>query len=105
MAANITRSIATCNAYALIVDVDADGNVTATPSEKVPFVSTNPSDADAARALRNAGIKADKKFIRFEIVAENVYAMTMDDFIAHATIVERGKGGYVRKSDLAKTED
>lgn len=107
MAANITRSVYTCKAFGLIVSVDVENNATVTPTEKVEFLSTKPTEAEAARALRNAGIKVSRDLVRFEIVSESVYAMTLDDFIANATIVERGKGGYVRKSDMqaAETED
>lgn len=107
MAANITRSVYTCNAFGLIVSVNAENQATVTPTKKVEFLSTKPTEAEAARALRNAGIKVSRDLVRFEIVSESVYAMTLDDFIANATIVERGKGGYVRKSDMqaAETED
>lgn len=107
MAANITRSVYTCKAFGLIVSVDVENNATVTPTEKVEFLSTKPTEVEAARALRNAGIKVSRDLVRFEVVSEQVYAMTLDDFIEHATIVERGKGGYVRKSDLktAETED
>lgn len=100
MAANITRSVYTCKAFGLIVSVNADNQATVTPTEKVEFLSTKPTEAEAARALRNAGIKVSRDLVRFEVVSESVYAMTLDDFIAHATVVERGKGGYVRKSDM-----
>jgi hypothetical protein len=104
MAANITRSVYTCKAFGLIVSVDKDNNATVKPTEKVEFLSTKPTEAEAARALRNAGIKVSRDLVRFEIVSESVYAMTLDDFIANATIVERGKGGYVRKSDMQAAE-
>lgn len=104
MAANITRSVYTCKAFGLIVSVNADNQATVTPTEKVEFLSTKPTEAEAARALRNAGIKVSRDLVRFEVVSEQVYAMTLDDFIEHATIVERGKGGYVRKSDLKAAE-
>ena len=93
MAANITRSIYTCKAFGLIVSVDAENKATVTQTEKVSFTSTKPTDSEAARALRNAGIKCDKSLVRWEIESEQVYAMTLDDFITHATVVERGKGG------------
>jgi hypothetical protein len=107
MAANITRSVFTCKAFGLIVSVDAENKATVEPTEKVEFLSTKPTEAEAARALRNAGIKVSRDLVRFKIVSESVYAMTLDDFIAHATVVERGKGGYVRKSDMqaAESED
>lgn len=104
MAANITRSVYTCKAFGLIVSVDAKNNATVTPTKKVEFLSTKPTEVEAARALRNAGIKVSRDLVRFEVVSESVYAMTLDDFIAHATMVERGKGGYVRKSDLKAAE-
>lgn len=104
MAANITRSVYTCKAFGLIVSVNADNQATVKPTEKVEFLSTKPTEVEAARALRNAGIKVSRDLVRFEIVSEQVYAMTLDDFIEHATIVERGKGGYVRKSDMQAAE-
>lgn len=107
MAANITRSVYTCDAFGLVVSVDQDNKATVSRTERVSFVSTKPTEAEAARALRNAGIKVSRDRVRFEVVSESVYAMTLDDFISHATIVERGKGGYVRKSELKppETED
>lgn len=104
MAANVTRTVYTCNAYGLIVAFDADNKPTVTESEKVEFTSTKPNETEAVRALRNAGMRFDKNFVRFEIVSEKVYAMTLDDFIAHATVVERGVGGYVRKFKATEPE-
>lgn len=104
MAANVTRSVYTCDAYGLVVFVDQDNNAKVSHTERVPFVSTKPTEAEAARALRNAGIKVSRDRVRFEVMSESVYAMTLDDFIAHATMVERGKGGYVRKSDMQAAE-
>lgn len=104
MAANITRSISTVRAYALILSLDADGNPTVDRTDAVTFTSTNPNDTEAYKALKNAGIKCDKKFVRFEIVETRVYAMTLDEFIAAAHIVERGKGGYIRKAQMVDSE-
>lgn len=104
MAANITRSISTVKAYALVLSIDETGNPTVAKSDAVTFTSTNPNDTEAYKALKNAGIKCDKKFVRFEIVETRVYAMTLDEFIAAAHIVERGKGGYIRKSQLVDSE-
>lgn len=104
MAANITRSISTVRAYALILALDSDGNPTVDKSDAVVFTSTNPNDTEAYKAIKNAGIKCDKKFVRFEIVETRVYAMTLDEFIAAAHIVERGKGGYIRKAQMVDSE-
>lgn len=104
MAANITRTIITSKAYGLVISFNDEGFPTVAKTEEVTFLSTNPTDTEAARALREAGIKVDKKFIRHEIVKTEVYAMTLDEFIAAAHIVERGKGGYIRKSQLVDSE-
>lgn len=104
MAANITRSISTVRAFALILSLDENGNPTVDKSDAVVFTSTNPNENEAYKALKNAGIKCDKKFVRFEIVETRVYAMTLDEFIAAAHIVERGKGGYIRKSQMVDSE-
>lgn len=100
MAANITRSISTVKAYALILSLDENGNPTVDKSDAVVFTSTNPTETEAYKALKNAGIKCEKRFVRFEIVETKVYAMTLDEFIAAAHVVERGKGGYIRKSQM-----
>ncbi len=104
MAANITRSISTVRAYALILSLDSDGNPTVDRSDAVTFTSTNPNETEGYKALKNAGIKCDKKFVRFEIVETRVYAMTLDEFISSAHIVERGKGGYIRKAQMEDSE-
>lgn len=104
MAANITRSISTVRAFALILSLDSDGNPVVDRSDAVTFTSTNPNETEAYKALKNAGIKCEKRFVRFEIIETRVYAMTLDEFIAAAHIVERGKGGYIRKAQLADSE-
>jgi len=104
MAANITRSISTVRAYALILSLDDNGNPTVDKSDAVVFTSTNPNETEAYKALKNAGVKCEKRFVRFEIVETRVYAMTLDEFIAAAHIVERGKGGYIRKSQMVDSE-
>lgn len=101
MSATIARTISTVKAWAISVEFDENDNPVVTKSEAVEFQSTNPSAVEGMRALKEAGIKCKSKDVRIEVVSEAVYAMTLDDFIEQAKVVERAKGGYIRKSDLA----
>lgn len=104
MSATITRSIITARAYGLRAVLKDDGTAAVERTATVEFCSTNPTPAEGARALRENGIKVQAKDVRIEVVGEQVYAMTLDDFMAHAKVVERAKGGYIRKSDLAEQD-
>lgn len=104
MAANITRTIATVKVWGLIFDLDENGNAVVTKTDEVTVTTTNPNDVEAYKVLKANGIKIDKKFVRWEIVSEQVYAMSLDEFIEYAHIVERGKGGYIKKSQMTDSE-
>lgn len=105
MSNTIARSISKCTAFALFAQLNDDGTASAKKTDSVEFFTTNPEGKgvrdEAARALRNAGIRATAKDVRFSVLSTAVYAMTMEDFMEHATIVDRAKGGYIKKSDLA----
>lgn len=101
MSATIARTISTVKAWAISVEFDENDNPVVKKSDVVEFQSTNPSAVEGMRALKEAGIKCKSKGVRIEVVSEAVYAMTLDEFISHAKVVERAKGGYIRKSDLA----
>ena len=105
MAANITRTIVKANAYAWSINgFKEDGTPNMEKTGNVEFVSTNPTKAEAFRALRNAGFKVSKDFVQFEVVSEDIYAMTLDSFIEHATPVERSRNGRV-KSNAAESDE
>lgn len=101
MSATITRSIVTARAYGLYAVLTEDGNAKVEKTDYVEFLSTNPTQVEGMRALKENGIKVQSKDVRIEVVKEEVYAMTLDKFIECAKVVERAKGGYIRKSDLA----
>lgn len=109
MSSNIARSISTCKAFGLYARLKEDGTAEVVKTESVVFLTTNPEGKgvkdEGARALREVGIKVAAKDVRIEVVKTEVYAMTMDEFISHAKVVDRAKGGYIRKSDLVDTED
>lgn len=105
MSANIARSISTCKAFGLYARLKDDGTAEVVKTDSVEFLTTNPEGKgvkdEGARALRENGIKVVAKDVRIEVVKTEVYAMTMNDFLKYAKVVDRAKGGYIRKSDLA----
>lgn len=105
MSATIARTIHIVKAWAISVEFDKDDNPIVTKSDAVEFPSTNPSAVEGMRALRDAGIKCKSKDVRFEIVDSMVRAMTIEKYIENSVVVERAKGGYIRKSDLADTAE
>ena len=101
MSATIARTIHTVRAWAISVEFDENDNPIVQKSDAVEFHSTNPSAVEGMRALKDAGIKCKSKDVRFEIVDSVVRAMTLEKYIENSVVVERAKGGYIRKSDLA----
>ena len=100
MAANITRTISTVKVWGLVFNIDDDGNPTVSKTDEVTFTTTNPNDKEAYKVLKASGITIEPKFVRWEIVKTEVYAMTLDEFIDAAYVVERGAGGYIKKSQM-----
>lgn len=97
----ISRSFCKANAYAwAVTGKDDSGRPTMDKVGNVEFVSSKPSQADAYRALRNAGVKCQRQFVGFDVLEETVYAMTVDRFLANATPVSRQANGRIDTSQL-----
>ena len=92
----ITRTVFYAKAFSWQVDGEnEDGSPHLAKVGDVEFVSTAPSQLQAYRALKNAGVIASSKFCGFDIVREAVLCMDLDTFIAHAVEVTRGRNGKV----------
>ena len=109
MSANIARTVFTCKAYGLYARLKDDGTAEVVKTDEVEFLSTNAEGKgvkdEGSRALRENGIRVPAKDVRIEVVKSEVYAMTMVDFIKYAKVVDRAKGGYIKKSDLEGEQD
>ena len=104
MSANIARTVFTVRAYGIYAKLNEDGTASVVKTDSVDFLTTNAEGKgvrdEAARALREKGIRVSAKDVRTEVLSSCVYAMTMEQFIANAKVVDRAKGGYIKKSDL-----
>lgn len=98
MAANtITRTFITANAWAWLIDgIREDGSPNVIKSDSVEFVSTVPNQVQAYKALKSAGIKCRKDMAQFDVVSEEVYALSVEDFLRYAVRVERLSNGNVK---------
>lgn len=97
MAATITRTIVTARAYAWKMEgFTPEGVPNMTKVGNIEFKSTNPTKAEAFKVLRGAKVAASKEFVDFEKVGEAIYAMTLDEFVANAHVVERSRNGRVK---------
>lgn len=97
MAATITRTIITAKAYAWKMEGFTDeGLPNMVKVGNVEFKSTNPTKAEAFKVLKGAKVAVSKDFVDFEKVSESVYAMTLDEFVEHAHVVERSRNGRVK---------
>ena len=90
MADTVTRTFKTVNVCAYTLDVDGDGN----PIKNVIFEGemfvTTPNTRMMRRAVSDAldGARLPNGTrISFDIVGEQTYSMTLDDFIEHATLI------------------
>lgn len=96
MAGQITRTFTTAKAWAWVVrGKNEDGSPKMDKVGFVDFVSTKPTINDAFKALKNAGIRAQKSFCGFDVLEEVVYAMDIDTFMEHAVKVTRLPNGRV----------
>ena len=92
----VTRTVVTACAYAWVFDgTNEDGSPRMVRQGGVEFVSTKPNQLEAFRALKGAGLKVRKDFCGFEVMSEEVYSMSLDEFLAHAVKVERCANGRV----------
>lgn len=109
MSANIARTVFTVRAYGIYAKLNEDGTASVVKTDSVEFKTTNAEGKglrdEAARALRENGIRVKASDVRTEVLSSCVYAMTMADFIEHAKVVDRAKGGYIKKSDLEGEQD
>jgi hypothetical protein len=97
MAATITRTIITARAYAWKMEGFNDqGMPNMVKVGNVEFKSTNPTKGEAFKVLKGAKVAVSKDFVDFEKVGESVYAMTLDEFVEHAHVVERSRNGRVK---------
>lgn len=104
MAATITRTVVIARAYAWKMEGFNDqGLPNMVKVGNVDFKSTNPTKAEAFKVLKGSGVAVSKEFVDFEKVGESVYAMTLDDFVEHAHIVERARNG--RLKDVADADE
>lgn len=108
MSATIARTVSTCKAYGIYAKLNDDGTASVERTASVEFTTTNADGKgardEAARALRENGIRISAKDVRVEVIKSEVYAMTMEDFIKYAKVVDRARGGYIKKSDLNDEE-
>ena len=104
MSASIARTVFTVRTYGIYAQLNEDGTASVVKTDSVDFLTTNAEGKgvreEAARALRENGIRVSAKDVRIEVLKSEVYAMTMEQFIANAKVVDRAKGGYIKKSDL-----
>lgn len=109
MSANIARTVFTVRAYGIYAQLNEDGTASVVKTDSVDFLTTNAEGKgvrdEAARALRENGIRVSAKDVRTEVLKSEVYAMTMEQFIANAKVVDRAKGGYIKKSDLEDEQE
>lgn len=100
MAATITRTIVTARAYAWKMEgFTPDGLPNMIKVGNIEFKSTNPTKAEAYKVLKGAKVAVSKEFVDFEKVSEAVYAMTLEEFTAHARVVERSRNGRLKDVD------
>lgn len=100
---NITRTIVQAKAYAFVLKgLGEDGRPDFEKTEEVEFLTTAPSKGEAFRALKAAGVKCSKDMTTFEVLNAQVYALSLEEFLAHAVPVERKRNGEV--SGIAKDE-
>lgn len=90
MAQVITRTVKTYKAQVVSVGRDEDGNLTVITGDSVTYESASPNDAVARAAFKAAGIP-QKRGTQFEheLVKEVTYGITVEDFMAHAFVVEK----------------
>lgn len=93
---NITRTVVTARAYAWsVVGSDEEGKPIMERVGNVEFLSTKPTVTEAHRALRANGVKCGKQFVGFDVVYEEVRAISFDDFLAHSVPVTRRPNGAI----------
>lgn len=90
MADTVTRTFKNVNVSAYVLDVDDEGN----PIKNVIFEGEMFVTTPNTRMMRRAVCDAlggerlpNGTRISFDIVGEQTYSMTLDDFIEHATLI------------------
>lgn len=97
MAASITRTITTARAYAwAFVGADENGKPVLDKVGNVDFVCATPNTTLAYRALKAAGVKCQKQYVSFDIVSEEVRAISFEDFMTYSVPVKRLDNGDIK---------
>ena len=97
MAGNITRTVVTARAYAwAFVGTDENGTPVMDKVGNVEYQCSTPNQTNAYQALKAAGVKCRKEYVNFEVVKEEVRAISFADFLAHSVPVKRLDNGDIK---------
>lgn len=97
---NITRTLYNEVARGLVIDgFDAvSGMPTYTRVVSEEFISTKSEDvALGFRLLKKVNKKVIKETVTVEDIREGVYALTLEEFLDHASLVERQANGRIKQ--------
>lgn len=92
MAQTVSRRFRVYDVKAFVLDLDEGGNPIKSDLFTGEIIITTPNDRIIRRAIADAlGMKRlpDGTRIEYTDMGERVYAMTVDDFIANATVVNQ----------------
>lgn len=93
----ITRNVFYARAYTWQIDgTNEDGSPRMVRVGDVDFVSTKPTQKEAYKALKGAGINTQLAFVNFDIYHECVIAMDLDTFILNGVEVDRLPNGKIK---------
>lgn len=92
----ITRTIQYGKAYVWqYTGKNEDGSPALSREGGIDFYAKKLTRAKARQVLRQAGYTAPPEFVEFDLISEEIRAMTLEDFIAHSVVVNRGDNGYI----------
>ena len=92
MAQTVSRRFRVYDVKAFVLDLDESGNPIKSDLFTGEIIISTPNDRIIRRAIADAlGMKRlpDGTRIEYTDMGERVYAMTVDDFIANATVVNQ----------------
>ena len=92
MAQTVSRRFRVYDVKAFVLDLDEGGNPIKSDLFTGEIIITTPNDRIIRRAIADElGMKRlpDGTRIEYTDMGERVYAMTVDDFISHATVVNQ----------------
>lgn len=93
---NITRTFFTVRAKGFRID-RMDGITPIMSEVSCEFITTNPKDTrEPYRLLKEIDKKVIKETISVEVVSEDVYGMSLQDFYNLAEPVERAANGRIK---------